>query len=303
MNWKKLVVIAGMTTGIVGAGCGGDDTGAPTVELCTSGTCETHTYLTNVLSIPVMDTAGNVPGFNIDGTDATVCNQVDAMGPAPDNITGVDNSVGPTLGGLVGSMIQDNVDDGSVLLIMQLDGVDSFTNDDRVKLTVLLAEVPEGVTLTLDPSGRIAAGQDFDVNELSYTDTAHTMAAVTFDNGKIVNGRFQAGPDDFPLSISLMGASLSLTVHSTQIRFNVSETSISAGVLGGGLNVDEVNNTVMNTPALAEYAETVAMVLASFADLEPNSEGTCESASVAMEFAGVEAGLTGTVVASPSATQ
>ncbi len=310
MNLKKLVVGAVVTSSLIAAGCGGDDPGAE--GLCTSGTCAAHVYLMNELTIPTMDEDGNVPGFNIDGVVSTTasgcevsgvaCNAVcDATSPAPDNIAGVDNSVGPTLGGLVMSMIQDNVDDGSVLLVMQLDGVDSFTNDNQVKLTIFLAEKPEGATLAHEASGRLSPGQASDINELSFTDAAHTSPMILFANGKIINGRFQAGPADFPLSISLMGASLSLTVHSTQLRFNVSETLVSGGVLGGGLNVAEVNATVAATPALAEYATVVNTTLMSFADLDPNSEGVCESASVAMTFAGVGATLTGDIVASPSA--
>lgn len=302
MNWKMLLVSAAMTSGVVATGCGGGDTPTPTATLCSTGTCPEHVYLMNELSIPQMDADGNLPGFNIDGNSDEVCHQVDGMGPAPDNIAGVDNSVGPTLGGLVGSMIQDNVDDGSVLLVMKLDGVDSFTNDDLVKLTIFLAEKPVAATLAHDASGRISAGQAFDTNELSFTDSAHTMPMIVFANGKIVNGRFQAGPADFPLSITLMGASLSLTVHSTQLRFNVSETSIGVGTLGGGLNIAEVNATVAATPALAAYADVVATTLTSFADLEPNGEGVCGSASVAMSFGGVGATLTGTVVASPQVT-
>lgn len=299
MNLKKLVVGAVVTSSLIAAGCGGDDPGAE--GLCTSGTCAAHVYLMNELTIPTMDEDGNVPGFNIDGTTDIVCGQEDAMGPSPDNIVGVDNSVGPTLGGLVMSMIQDNVDDGSVLLVMQLDGVDSFTNDNQVKLTIFLAEKPEGATLAHEASGRLSPGQAFDINELSFTDAAHTSPMILFANGKIINGRFQAGPADFPLSISLMGANLSLTVHNTQLRFNVSESLVSVGVLGGGLNIEEVNATVAATPALAEYATVVNTTLMSFADLDPNSEGVCESASVAMTFAGVGATLTGDIVASPSA--
>jgi hypothetical protein len=150
----------------------------------------------------------------------------------------------------------------------------------------------------LGSDGRLAPGQTFDVSADSFTDgMAGTMPRIQFGSARIIAGRLQAGPADFPLALNLLGASLNLTIRDAQLRFNISETAMSVGVLGGALNTMEVITTVNAIPDLAMYASVVEDTLTGLADIDENgSPDSCEAGSIALKLSGVTA-TRGAVVA------
>lgn len=315
MNFKKLLVCVGLVgVSAVGVGCGGDDdVTPPPPPVCNemtlaSGT--THFYVINLLSLAGPE--GDAPpytsaGFNIDGDATVACNShiptetAEFNGQAPDNGTGIDNALGGELGGLANDGIQGSVDDGSVLLLVEVRGVDNMTNDTCVGVNFYLGVLPTGTTMPMvDGMGHLTADQTFDLSDQSFIDgLAGTMPRIKFGSASIVAGRVQAGPSDFPLQLNLLGAELSLTIRDAQLRFNISETGISTGVLGGALNTQEVIDTVNSIPSLAMYADIVADTLTGLADIDENaSADSCEAGSISLKLDGVHA-IRGTVVTPP----
>jgi hypothetical protein len=317
MNFKKLLVCAGIVgVSALGVGCGDDDVpvvpdGGTTCNAAALASGTTHVYAINVISIAAPEGDAEPftsAGYNLDGNSVVACNDhivgatAEFNGQAPDNGSGIDNSLGGDLSSLANTSLQDSVDSGSVLLIVEVKGVDDFTNDPCVGVTFYIGQLPEGVTApTVDASGRIAAGQTFDLSSDSFTDgITGNNPRIQFPAARIVAGRLQAGPQDFPLSLSLMGASLALTIKDAQLRFNITSSAMSVGVLGGSLNTQEVIDTVNGIPSLATYADVVSSTLTSLADIDEDGDPTtCEAGSIALKLDGVTA-VKGVVVAPPA---
>jgi len=316
MNFKKLLVCVGLVgVSAVGVGCGGGDPPVTPPVVCNEMTLASgasHFYVVNLLSIaaPVGDVMPLMSaGFNVDGDEVAACNMhivgesTEFTGQAPDNGTGIDNALGGQLASLANDGIQGSVDDGSVLLLVEVRGVDNMTNDSCVGVNFYLGVLPTGVAMPMvDGEGHLAADQTFDLSDQSFIDgLTGTMPRIKFGSAKIVAGRVQAGPSDFPLQLNLLGAELSLTIRDAQLRFNISETGISAGVLGGALNTQEVIDTVNGIPSLMMYAEIVADVLTMSADIDesmPPSLDSCEAGSISLQLDGVHA-TRGMVVTPP----
>jgi len=316
MNFKKLLVCAGLIgVSAFGVGCGDDDVGTTAdsgtppspcnAAMLASGT--SHIYVINVLSLADLEADGTTAGFNVDGDSVVECNGLTAgdtaelNGTAPDNGTGIDNALGPALAGIVGSSIQDGVDSGSVLLMLEVRGVDSFTSDSCVGVNFFIGALPNGVDAPdLDAAGRVAAGQTFDIVSTSFTDgLGGTMPRIQFGSASIVGGRLRGGPADFPLSLSLLGVNLTLTIRSASLRFDITPTTIGIGRLGGALNTEEVVTAVQGIPDLAMYVEIVMDTLNNSADIDENSSpDSCEAGSIALKLDGVTA-VRGDVVAPP----
>lgn len=265
-------------------------------------TGDTHVYVVSRMDLAFADPEGDadiVPGFDIDGrvsdaTDPAGCRKLDFTSPPPESEEGVDNQLGPILAQLEDSYhirenLESNLQEGELLVLLRVRGVDDLTDDDRVEVDALIGLLPDGVTLpALDAMGRIAAGQTFDVDTASVADDGMT-ALVTLP-GRIVGGRLRAGPGDFTLSLPLQDTRVELSAENAQIVFDVTETELGAGVMGGQLDVE---GTVA---AMAEVdgfdAATAELVLESNSDLD-HDEATrrCRAISIALVFDGASAVL------------
>ena len=306
MEMKKLACVLVLGGAFVAVGCGGDDgdspdggTDAGPPALCETEPCMPRTYVINYLDVGQenpMGEEGVVPGFNLDmrvsdDTDAMGCFQQDFTSPAPDNETGVDNQLGPILGSLgmsidVSGTIAENIADGSLILFVELLGVDSIMSDRNVQVNLLLGQLPAGVTMPLLNGERLAPGQTFDILEDSYLDGgAGTMARISV-GGSIVNGRLNAGPVTIPLSLPVMDVVLNLTINRARLRFTVGESMLTNGIIGGSLDIDEVVAAVMAIPDLESYVELLMNLLEMNADLDPDAAmmGDCQSVSLGLIF-------------------
>lgn len=298
MNFKKLLVCVGLVgVSAVGVGCGGDKPPAMTPD---AGPPSTHFYVVNVLSIGDLEEDGTTAGFNIDGDNVVECNglvagtDVELNGAAPDNGTGIDNALGPTLAGLVGNSVQDNLDDASLLLLVEVSDINNFTNDSSVGVTFYLGELPAGTTVPmLGADMHLAPNQTFDLSDQSFLDgIAGTMPRITFGAASIVSGRLRAGPSNFPLSLNIAGADLALTIRSAQLRFDISEAGISQGRLGGSLNTEEVVAaiaSIMPPPIPPDSARDILSGIADIDESMPPSPASCEAGSITLKLDGVHA--------------
>jgi len=281
------------------AGTGSDLGSAPDLaraDMSPSTTCDeaalasgaTYFYVVNLYAVADVDDVSRPTtsaGFNVDGDAVVACNAhvvgdtAEFTGQAPDFGSGIDNSLGPSFATFAGDALQTSVDRGDVLTLAEVRGVDSVVDDACVSVKFYRGSLPAGTTAPRLSGGRIAAGQTFDVGIEIFVDRA----------ARIVAGRLQTAEATFdPMPPFLF--SLEVALRRARVRFDVSATSLSNGVIGGTLNSGEVISATSANPALAEYRDLVANVFLDSADIDENrTPASCEAGSLTMRFGGVTA--------------
>lgn len=294
MDWKKLACM--LAIGLMAVGCGDDDTDTtgddpgddPPMPLNCGGADAQCLFVGSTLAIGVEDPdTGAVPGFDIDdrvsdSTDEQGCFQEDWTSPS--GTPGIDNqlaTLAPTLEAALGSDLQETIDgaiaDGSIIILMDVKGLES-TNDD-ITMDLSLGSVPDGATLELNGTA-IAAGQTFNVD----------MTYVSDAPGTVSGGVMTVSVATLPLAIPFdEETEIALTIRDATVRATVTETpTLSGGLIGGSLNIDELVTTVMAVAPDID-AGLIRTTLEGVADLEPDGDGICQNVSVGITFEGVEA--------------
>lgn len=325
-RFRRLVGLVGLALGFVVVGCSGRDAppdvdagvdaGSTDAEVDAGGvdagvddagvdagpvdagplTGESYFYVLDRLDVGAPDPDGDstiVPGFDLDGQDnrtmldPSSCRVRDHTSPPPDDEGGVDNALGPILGaneerfGLRRNL-ELSVQAGTLLVLAQVRGVDDFVNDDRVELDILFGVLPEGAFAPqLEASGRFVPGQTFDVD-------ARSLEPMVTLPGRIVNGRLDAGPGTLSLTVPFGPEVITLGLDRVRIRFDITESALSRGVVGGALNVDETVEELAGIEGIDEGA--VRAFLPLVADLDRDAAaGRCTSVSIALVFDGASA--------------
>jgi hypothetical protein len=312
MDFRKLIVIMATAGAIALVGCGDDGpTGDPffapdarKTPLPPTGPCaetgDSYFYVVNVLGFATTSAeTGQTPGFNLDGYNTPAggssgCGHmdrrfdVDQDGTVEDDENGIDNQLAE-LASILGSVLnlQAMVDDGDILILVEAKHVDSLTNDDCVEVDLLLGDVPDGVTLEYDASGRIAAGQAFEINPSSYDAGGKALISGL---GSIVNGRLYIGPVTLNLTVPVDGNDVVLGIQTGQVAFNPSAGALTVGVIGGALNVDALLEAVGSLLPSDFPPETVRSFLEPLMDINPDANNAnCDSVSLGLSFSAVEA--------------
>ena len=263
-------------------------------------TGDSYLYVVSFMDLAAPAAGGDpmvVHGFDVDrrvsdDTDVQSCRKEDYTSPPPESVPGIDNQLGPILASAEESFhirenLETNVQSGAILVLLEVRGVDDFTNDDRVEVDALVGLLPAGVTTPmLDASDHLAAGQTFDVDSMSVA--PDEMTALITLRGAIVDGRLLAGPGDLSVSLPLEGSRVDFEAKNAEIAFDISETGLGAGVMGGGLNVDD---TVAAMEGVKGFDAAAARLLLEVnADLDRDeTERECQAISIALVFEGTTA--------------
>lgn len=281
---------------------------ARTVELDESMEAETHTFIVNVIALPEAvdpDGPGGAPaeaaGFNLDNlnsgegistSDAT-CEEFvpDYVSVTDSNHVGVDNALqglvgtiegllsaedcpGGTTDGCLDAQLQEQIADGSLLLLMEVSGVNSFTNDSEVSVRLFLGATQDGGPPMVDGGGTLTAGQTF-VEEMGLG------AAV---DGDIFQGRLRATTPLLPIAINTGDFSLTLEISNAEVRFDISESGLSNGAIGGFITTESI--IMAASMIMPGIEDTVRGIVESIADVQPSSAdpAVCDSVSVGLTF-------------------
>src|SRR5688500_9339783 len=107
MNWKSHALVASCVLSLAAVGCGGDDGPGDGDDDCTTG--ETQFYWVDTFDLGYVE-ENRSPGFNLDGENSTEggstgCGKMDYTSPI-DDVSGVDNQVGPIVESTVGSVTE-----------------------------------------------------------------------------------------------------------------------------------------------------------------------------------------------------
>lgn len=305
MNLKNLAIGSLLATSLIFVGCGDDDTtpmtdsgpvpgpdvpqvdaGPPPVPGCETGSCF---FVADQLAVPGPDDNGAVIGANLDD-EVTISGDPGGCGKMdfdhPDGTAGVDNALAqilPVIEGMLDEPISDQltaqIADGSLLITIKLEGVDSL-NDDTVTGTLYPdGAIPGDAAPMLTAAGGLAPGQTIDI----------ASDPITI-NGTITDGRFVAMLDNFPVMLPLEDAPLVLNVSQALFSADITADGLANGEISGSLSIDELAAAV-GAAMLADIDEEAARgLLQGFGDLVPNPEGTiCARISLGLGFNAIPA--------------
>lgn len=314
MDWKKLTLGALLSGSLIMTGCGDDDTitevdtgpvpdagtdstpgvdagpGDPLPGECADGDCYFVADQLDIADIVGEVGEETVEGFNLDGAvtgpdDDTGCGFEDYSNAAGD--TGIDNqfaALAPVLEGLADIDITETIEDailsGSILIVMHISDAEG-ENDGTVTAELNLAELMGGGMPT-------ATGRRIDANQ-SFVLGPDTIAAM----GSLSGGTFHASVDLVSIPLDLVeGTPLTLNIRDAQIGFDVAaDGTLSNGVIGGSLNVEELVTALAMIPDFASFETIARDTLGDMADLSPSADDPqfCENISIGLTFHAVAA--------------
>lgn len=280
MKTRRILFITSLLSTPPLVGCGPDD--PPGDPICDSAEVK-GAVVTKFAFTKVAD-GGIAPGFNLDGlvsdgTDFATCGKVDFT--SPDGTPGIDNQLAqliPTVQDIVKNpvdgLIQSSINDGQLIILTELIGVDDMANDPEVgvRVQVGLKQRP-----SIGTDGQIEAYQTFTPDpaaELSQT-----------SRGRIEGGALVTDP--FPLAIPIAIFDVAFTIHVQNARFRmvIDEDGKMHGFLGGGIFPHEIVDGVKNGAGLSDMIPLVQVALDAATDLAKNEEThDCDQFSAALEI-------------------
>lgn len=256
------------------------------VAACTAPEAETHLTVLDTLVFGREIPEGHSLGFDLDGRvsdefDAAGCGVTD-LAHAADGTAGIDNAFGslfPSLeavgGDAIEGLIQDAINSGELLMMLQVDGIDDFTDDDAVGL-----QISQGIGLPeVGTHGLIESGQTFDPDEES--------PVTRVEDATITDGVLSAGGFNLPLQLQVFATVVDLLLLDGRVHLEFDEAGGTSGYIGGGIAVEQIVD--LATSAEESLADTIVAVMDIWADLAPNPSGDCQQLSATVEFSAVTA--------------
>ncbi len=244
-----------------------------------------HANILRSYTITVPDENGFVSGFNLDGLDTEEgdedsCRQGDFTDP--EGRTGIDNQfadlwsiVRPLVGEATEALIQGAVNEGRIIAVIELSGVDDLTNDENVTLDMFRGRIAPDI----GNEGLIAPDQTV------YVDREFPI--VTVPNAAIVDGDVYAQPDTIYLPVDILDSYFVIEMDQAQLRFTIDEDGSFSGFFGGVVNLSSVFDELLASNA-GEEAALVQPIFYTYADMEKGPSG-CTHASAAFGFEGTGA--------------
>ena len=231
------------------------------------------------------DEEGVLRGFNLDntisdGSEAESCGVVDQI--SPDGDEGIDNQLGilwktlePLVGEAVEALLYNAVNDGRLLMMIELSEVDDLQNDDSIGLAFFRGKAKP----IIGAQGRIVPDQTFKVDT--------NFPSSFFNDIQIQNGQVEAGPVEFAIPIEIFDANFEFRVREGRVRFKIKEDGSFEGLMGGRVVLKEVLDQLLESNA-AQEARLVQPIFENNADLG-YKDGRCTEISVAFGFTGIQA--------------
>lgn len=287
---SSFLTAAAIALSLYATGCTDDEPSeAPSpVEDCGSGA--RRSFLVSTLGFTRIDPEdGTTPGFDVDGLvsvgdDEASCFKKDFT--SPDGQKGIDNQlaalipdVEAILGDAVDGLIQGAINNGALLIMIDVDGVESLQSDDCVDVTV---RTVKGLPV-LGTDGVIEAYQTFDPDPNALI--SHAAA------GRIDGGVLTIGPFELAIPIAIFDVAFTIHVHDALLRMKVTAEDVSAkpGLLGGGVVPQEIIDGVKDGAGVDQYIPVISLALNSSTDLAVDAEGECQQVSAALAITTVEA--------------
>ena len=254
------------------------------------GVCATGDTIVGVISsiTHARREDGVVWGFDIDGmnsinTDPNGCYKEDLSDP--NGNTGIDNAFSALIPALesteavaLESLVQQSINNGNLLLMVEISGVDNWQNDDCVDVSIWRGQ---GTPL-IGTDGSLMLHQSF------FKDT--TLPNSHIDGMQIVDGKLEARPMNVELPVQVLDESLNFKLTEGGIYIELTEDGHMSGFFTGALPIQTL--TDITTLPDVNLPDIVQDLVASAADLYPQEDGTCSAISVAFEYNAIPAFFT-----------
>jgi hypothetical protein len=281
MKAQSIPFFAALAAGLALAGCnpgGGSDADVA----CATG--EKRAAIVTALGFTRTTEAGLAPGFDLDdrvsdGSDIESCGKKDLVDP--EGRSGVDNQlavlvpeVEKLVGNAVDGLVQGAINDGQLVILIEMEGVDDFKKDSCVNLSV---QIGEKRPPSLGTDGVIEAYQTFEVDPSA--ERSHVEGA------RIENGVLETGPFVLAVPLALFDVAFTLHLHEARFRFSIDEEGMMQGHLGGGVVPQEILDGASQGAGTEDLIPQIRVVLESSADLALDEEtGKCQEVSSALQF-------------------
>lgn len=271
------------------AGCA-DDEAVSQEPVHDCGPGETRSFLLSTLGFTRVDEmTGAAPGFDVDGvvsdgSDEASCFKKDFT--SPEGQGGIDNQLASLIpdveaifGDAVDGLIQGAINNGELLILVDVKGASSLENDECVDVTVRTVLGKP----TLGTDGVIEPYQTYDPDPAAEVSDAQS--------GRIVDGVLEIGPFELAIPIAIFDVAFTIHVHDALLRLNVGgeDGTRRDGLVGGGVVPQEILDGVKDGAGVGQYIPLLKVVLDGSTDLAVDQEGTCQQVSAALAVTAVEA--------------
>ena len=217
----------------------------------------------------------NIDGFTSANTDPNGCYKEDLVDP--NGTPGIDNAFSALIPALesteavaLESLVQDSINNGNLLLMVEIKGVDNWQNDDCVDVSIWRGQ---GTPL-IGTDGTLMTHQSF-FKDLS-------MPNSHIENMKIVDGVLVASPLDVELPVQVLDEKLNFELQDGGIHIQLTADGFMSGFFTGAVPITALTD-ITSLPDV-NLPEIVQDVVRSAADLYPQEDGTCSGISVAFEY-------------------
>ncbi len=253
----------------------------PTAEPPDTGTCDatggrSHWLVTDLRWGRILD--GVSDGFDLDGDEgAGGCGGNDAVSPA--GLPGIDNAFGGLLPVLeltefsaAESIIAELIRTGEIMIVTELAGLDDPVDDPCVSFALRRG------------AGTPLLGSDGEPLALQTLDLDTSFDDQEFERSVVAGGSVQASPVSVTLPVQFLGADLEFEILNGAVRLDLHDDGTASGVLSGGLDVDDVVETIQGEGVAQELKDLADTALRLAADLAPDDTGTCTQLSLVLVF-------------------
>lgn len=261
------------------------DDAAPALEPLAPGACtelQPGTWVITTLGLTRESPPGVVPGFDLDdrvsdGRDDSACNKPDQT--SPDGLEGVDNQFATIIplienlgGAAIEAAVQDAINGGQTLFLLTIDDAD----DGCVGFSLTRAA---GEPL-VGTDGRILPWQTFDMD----------AAPVRVGCIDVDGCRLRPSGPEMPFQLSVLGTTVAFNLRDWQADFTLDEAGRFAGLIGGGVPLDDVFGIASNlTGCDQDLQDALRSLVPRTTDLFPDDSGECQAMSAALTFEAVPA--------------
>lgn len=265
---------------------------------CTEGSGALGSHTVVVSRLTFANTRERVTsGFDLDDhvttePDERSCNQLDQTDEQ--GRPGIDNTLATLLatlrafaGDAIDGLIQAAINDGTLLIMFRLSGVDDLRNDPCVEVRLLKGTGPTMPQLAT--TGFLAPSQTFDVDEATPVSVGH---------GYIEDGVLHAGPFEAVVPIKFFQVSANLRLHDALLRARIEDDGrLVSGLVGGGVEVEQLLDLLEqvgtgNAGGIQALLNVAPIVIKGLADLGFDG-GQCTQASASLVFEAEPAYLLG----------
>lgn len=250
------------------------------------GPGETRAVVINNLAFGRRKDDGTAWGFDLDNrvstaSDSEGCNKADLQ--TPDGLVGVDSAFSgmvpaleATEAGAVEGLIDDSINNGQLLLLLELAGVQDRVQDSCVDVRILRG----GGTPMLGTDGELLDGQTFGVDP--------NLPGVEMVCMPLVDGSVVARPFDMLLPLQVLDVELELSMHNAALRLDMYEDGTAWGYLAGDVPTSDILQIVEGEGDLGDIRDLVVSLVNAAADLDPSTDG-CTGLSIVLEFQAMQA--------------